>query len=158
PLPEYSASARLVDVARSRKSQCRRRKATCTPGRCTGEPIYPSFPFALDVTAHGRTHSQDAHPRLQPGTAQAHYRYRQHRCDGDWVMDNLVADAFLYVGLSLCFLLPLCALALDLRTRGTLGFEARRGRRYRLSLDAAVDKMNRRGLETDMTEHAVYEV
>ncbi len=38
------------------------------------------------------------------------------------------------VGLSLCVLLPLWALALDLRTRGALGFEARRGRRYPLSI------------------------
>lgn len=38
------------------------------------------------------------------------------------------------IGLSLCVLLPLCALALEIRTRGALGFEARRGRRYPLSL------------------------
>ncbi len=38
------------------------------------------------------------------------------------------------VGLSLCVLLPLWALALEMRTRGALGFEARRGRRYPLSL------------------------
>ena len=29
---------------------------------------------------------------------------------------------------------------------------------FGIDLDAAIDKMNRRGLETDMTEHAVYEV
>ena len=38
------------------------------------------------------------------------------------------------VGLLLCVLLPLLALALEMRTRGALGFEARRGRRYPLSL------------------------
>jgi hypothetical protein len=38
------------------------------------------------------------------------------------------------VGLSLCVLLPLWALALEMRTRGALGFEARRGRRYPLSI------------------------
>jgi hypothetical protein len=38
------------------------------------------------------------------------------------------------VGLSLCVLLPVWALALDVRTRGALGFEERRGRRYPLSL------------------------
>ena len=38
------------------------------------------------------------------------------------------------VGLSLCVLLPLWALALEMRTRGALGFESRRGRRYPLSL------------------------
>jgi hypothetical protein len=38
------------------------------------------------------------------------------------------------LGLSLCVLLPLWALALEIRTRGALGFEARRGRRYPLSL------------------------
>src|SRR5215472_888973 len=38
------------------------------------------------------------------------------------------------VGLSLCALLPLWALALEMRTRGALGFESRRGRRSALSL------------------------
>jgi hypothetical protein len=38
------------------------------------------------------------------------------------------------LGLSLCVLLPLWALALDMRTKGALGFEERRGRRYPLSL------------------------
>jgi hypothetical protein len=38
------------------------------------------------------------------------------------------------VGLLLCALLPLLALALEMRTRGALGFESRRGRRYPLSL------------------------
>jgi hypothetical protein len=38
------------------------------------------------------------------------------------------------VGLLLCVSLPLLALALEMRTRGALGFEARRGRRYPLSL------------------------
>jgi hypothetical protein len=42
------------------------------------------------------------------------------------------------VGLSLCVLLPLWALALEIRTRGALGFEARRGRRYPLSLASIV--------------------
>jgi hypothetical protein len=37
-------------------------------------------------------------------------------------------------GLSICVLLPLCALALDMRTKGALGFEERRSRRYPLSL------------------------
>jgi hypothetical protein len=37
-----------------------------------------------------------------------------------------------------CVLLPLCALALDMRTRGTLGFEARRGRRSPFSLATIV--------------------
>lgn len=41
---------------------------------------------------------------------------------------------FYAVGLSLCVALPLCALALELRTQGALGFEARRGRRYPLSI------------------------
>jgi hypothetical protein len=40
--------------------------------------------------------------------------------------------------LSISVLLPLCALALDIRTRGALGFEARRGRRYPLSLAVIV--------------------
>jgi hypothetical protein len=41
----------------------------------------------------------------------------------------------LYVlGLSFCVLLPLWALALGMRTKGALGFEERRGRRYPLSL------------------------
>jgi hypothetical protein len=38
------------------------------------------------------------------------------------------------LGLSLCVLLPLWALALNMRTKGALGFEERRGRRYPLSL------------------------
>ena len=42
------------------------------------------------------------------------------------------------LGLSLCVLLPLWALALEMRTRGALGFEARRGRRYPLSLATIV--------------------
>ena len=42
------------------------------------------------------------------------------------------------VGLSLCVLLPLWALALEIRTRGALGFEERRGRRYPLSLATIV--------------------
>ncbi len=42
------------------------------------------------------------------------------------------------MGLSLCVLLPLWALALEIRTRGALGFEARRGRRYPLSLATIV--------------------
>jgi len=40
--------------------------------------------------------------------------------------------------LSLAVLLPLFALALDIRTRGALGFEARRSRRYPLSLATIV--------------------
>jgi hypothetical protein len=40
--------------------------------------------------------------------------------------------------LSICVLLPLGALALDIRTRGALGFEARRSRRYPLSLATIV--------------------
>ena len=39
---------------------------------------------------------------------------------------------------SLCVLLPLWALTLDMRTRGALGFEERRGRRYPLSLATIV--------------------
>src|SRR5690242_21555826 len=42
------------------------------------------------------------------------------------------------LALSFCVLLPLCALALDMRTQGALGFEARRGRRYPLSLATIV--------------------
>jgi ABC-type microcin C transport system permease subunit YejB len=42
------------------------------------------------------------------------------------------------VGLSLCVLLPLWGLTLDVRTKGALGFEARRGRRYPLSLATIV--------------------
>lgn len=38
------------------------------------------------------------------------------------------------VGVLLCLLLPLLALALEIRTRGALGFEERRGRRSPLSL------------------------
>jgi ABC-type microcin C transport system permease subunit YejB len=38
------------------------------------------------------------------------------------------------VGLSLCVLLPLWGLALEMRMRGALGFESRRGRRYPLSI------------------------
>src|SRR5215469_10317820 len=38
------------------------------------------------------------------------------------------------LSLSFCVLLPLWALALDMRTKGALGFEERRGRRYPLSL------------------------
>jgi hypothetical protein len=38
------------------------------------------------------------------------------------------------VGLSLCVLLPLWGLALEMSTRGALGFESRRGRRYPLSI------------------------
>jgi hypothetical protein len=41
---------------------------------------------------------------------------------------------FYTLSLSLCVLLPLWALTLDLRTRGALGFEQRRSRRYPLSL------------------------
>ena len=41
-------------------------------------------------------------------------------------------------GLSLCVLLPLWALALEMRTRGALGFEARRRGRYPLSLATIV--------------------
>jgi hypothetical protein len=40
--------------------------------------------------------------------------------------------------LSLAVLLPVCALAFDIRTRGALGFEARRSRRYPLSLATIV--------------------
>ena len=42
------------------------------------------------------------------------------------------------VGLSLCVLLPLGAIGLEIHTRGALGFEARRGRRYPLSLATIV--------------------
>ncbi len=42
------------------------------------------------------------------------------------------------VSLSLCVLLPLLALALEMRTRGALGFEARRRGRYPLSLATIV--------------------
>ena len=42
------------------------------------------------------------------------------------------------VGLLFCVVLPLLALALEMRTRGALGFEARRGRRYPLSLATIV--------------------
>ena len=38
------------------------------------------------------------------------------------------------LGMSVCVLLPLWALALDMRTRGALGFEPRPGRRYPLSI------------------------
>jgi hypothetical protein len=41
---------------------------------------------------------------------------------------------FYMPALLLCILLPLWGLALDMRARGALGFEARRGRRYPLSL------------------------
>ena len=51
------------------------------------------------------------------------------------VLWTIFLPAQLYiVGLSLCVLLPLWALALEMRTRGALGFESRRGRRYPLSL------------------------
>jgi len=55
---------------------------------------------------------------------------------GLWTI--LLPTHFYALGLSLCVLLPLCALALDLRTRGVLGFEARRGRGYPLSLATIV--------------------
>ncbi len=42
------------------------------------------------------------------------------------------------LGLSVCVGLPLWALALEMRTRGALGFEERRGRRYPLSLATIV--------------------
>jgi hypothetical protein len=42
------------------------------------------------------------------------------------------------LALSFCVLLPLWALALDMRTKGALGFEERRGRRYPLSLATIV--------------------
>jgi len=42
------------------------------------------------------------------------------------------------LSLSFCVLLPLWALALDMRTKGALGFEERRGRRYPLSLATIV--------------------
>lgn len=42
------------------------------------------------------------------------------------------------LALSFCVLLPLWALALDMRTQGALGFEERRGRRYPLSLATIV--------------------
>jgi hypothetical protein len=42
------------------------------------------------------------------------------------------------LGLSLCVLLPLWALALEMRTRGALGFESRRGGSYPLSLATIV--------------------
>jgi hypothetical protein len=50
----------------------------------------------------------------------------------------LLPTHFYAVGLSLCVLLPLCALALDLRTQGALGFESRRGRRDPLSVATIV--------------------
>ena len=43
-------------------------------------------------------------------------------------------DWFYIPGLLLCALLPLCGLALDLRTRGALSFESRRAQRAPLSL------------------------
>ena len=45
---------------------------------------------------------------------------------GLWTI--LLPTHFYALVVSLCFLLPICALALDLRTRGVLGFESRRGR------------------------------
>jgi hypothetical protein len=42
------------------------------------------------------------------------------------------------LALSFCVLLPLWALALDMRTKGALGFEERRGRRYPLSFATIV--------------------
>jgi hypothetical protein len=42
------------------------------------------------------------------------------------------------LGLSLCVLLPLWGLALEMRTRGALGFESRRGGSYPLSLATIV--------------------
>lgn len=44
------------------------------------------------------------------------------------------------VGLSLCVLLPLWALALEIRTRGALGFEARRGHRSQFRELPALDR------------------
>jgi hypothetical protein len=51
---------------------------------------------------------------------------------GLWTI--LLPTHFYALSLSLCILLPLCGLTLDLRTRGALGFESRRGRRDALSL------------------------
>ena len=51
---------------------------------------------------------------------------------GFWTF--LIPTHLYTVGLSLCVLHPLWALALEIRTRGALGFEERRGRRYPLSL------------------------
>jgi len=51
---------------------------------------------------------------------------------GLWTL--LFATAFYWLSLALCFLIPLAAIALDYGSRGTLDFEARRGRRSPLSL------------------------
>ena len=51
---------------------------------------------------------------------------------GLWTI--LIPTHLYTLALSLCVLLPLCALALEMRTRGALGFDSRRGRRYPLSL------------------------
>jgi hypothetical protein len=101
-------------------------------------PFTHSFPFATDSSCHGRTHFSHAHPRLQPGTPKAHDRGRQRRAlaIGFWII--FFPTQLYTVGLSLCVLLPLWALALEIRTRGALGFEARRGRRYPLSLATIV--------------------
>ena len=56
--------------------------------------------------------------------------------DGFWI---IFFPTHLYaLALSFCILLPLWALALDMRTKGALGFEERRCRRYPLSLATIV--------------------
>jgi len=55
---------------------------------------------------------------------------------GFWII--FFPTRFYALALSFCVLLPLWALALDMRTKGALGFEERRGRRYPLSLATIV--------------------
>ena len=55
---------------------------------------------------------------------------------GFWAF--LFPTLFYTLGLSLCVLLPLLALALEMRTRGALGFETRRSGSYPLSLATIV--------------------
>ena len=51
---------------------------------------------------------------------------------GIWII--FFPTRFYALALSFCVLLPLWALALDMRTKGALGFEERRARRYPLSI------------------------
>src|SRR5262249_10255459 len=64
PPPEYSASARLVDVARSRKSHVADEKRPARPGDVSASPFTHLFGLPSMLQPNGRTHSHDAHPRL----------------------------------------------------------------------------------------------
>jgi hypothetical protein len=104
-------------------------------GKTGGEkPVYAFFSIAGDFPA------MDAHAPATHIPGYSRVRLKHIIATGNiaafaiglWL---IFFPTYLYApALVLCILLPLLGLALDMRARGTLGFEARRRGRYPLSL------------------------